>query len=41
VLAIHDFEQLSQPSQAAVAKRFREVATSDDAKGRRLFVGWH
>lgn len=41
VLAIHDFEQLSPRSQAEVTRRFRTVATSDDAKGRRLFVGWH
>lgn len=41
VLAIHDFEQLSPASQDKVASRFRRVVTSDDAKGRRLFVGQH
>ena len=41
VLAIHDFEQLCPASQDSVASRFRRVVTSDDAKGRRLFVGQH
>lgn len=40
ILAIHDFEQLSEPSQQQVASRFRSCTTSDDQRGRRLFVGW-
>ena len=40
ILAIHDFEQLAASSQAQVSSRFRFVSTSDDSRGRRLFVGW-
>lgn len=40
ILAIHDFEQLSEASQQQVAGRFRSCTTSDDQRGRRLFVGW-
>lgn len=40
ILAIHDFEQLRPASQEQVASRFVSVATSDDTRGRRLFVGW-
>jgi len=40
ILAIHDFEQLSEASQQQVASRFVSCTTSDDQRGRRLFVGW-
>lgn len=40
ILAIHDLEQLSQASQEQVAGKFARIATSDDTRGRRLFVGW-
>lgn len=41
VLAIHDFEQLGPASREQVRSRFARTVTSDDERGRRLFVGQH
>ena len=39
VLAIHDWEQLSPTSQAAVFQCFRKWTATPDAQGRELFIG--
>lgn len=39
-LAIHDWEQLSLASQSQVAARFSITTTSEDTRGRTLFVGY-
>lgn len=39
VLAIHDWEQLSPASQAAVYKRFGKWTATPDGQGRELFIG--
>jgi len=40
VVAIHDFEQLPDDMQAAVAAKFQRSTTDADANGRVLFVGY-
>ena len=35
----HDWEQLSQTSQAAVSQCFRKWTATPDAQGRELFIG--
>ena len=40
VVAIHDFEQLPDNMQEAVAAKFRRSTQDADAKGRVLFVGY-
>ncbi len=40
ILAIHDFEQLDDAMQAAVAAKFSTTGIDTDSKGRALFVGW-
>jgi predicted O-methyltransferase YrrM len=40
ILAIHDWEQLSQPHQDDLINRFARWTSTADAKGRHLFVGW-
>ena len=39
VLAIHDWEQLSPTSQAAVFQCFGKWSATPDAQGRELFIG--
>ena len=39
VLAIHDWEQLSPASQAAVTQCFSEWTATPDKQGRELFIG--
>ena len=39
VLVIHDWEQLSPSSRAAVSQRFREWTATPDTQGRELFIG--
>jgi predicted O-methyltransferase YrrM len=39
VLAIHDWEQLSPSSQAAVSQRFSKWTATPDSQGRELFIG--
>lgn len=40
ILAIHDFEKLSQGNQALLRSMFVRVDETADSKGRVLFVGW-
>lgn len=40
ILAIHDFELLSQGNQALLRSMFVRVDETADTKGRVLFVGW-
>jgi predicted O-methyltransferase YrrM len=40
ILAIHDWEQLSQPHQDDIVNRFARWTSTADAKGRHLFGGW-
>ena len=40
VVAIHDFEQLPDDMQAALAAKFRRSTKDADVKGRVLFVGY-
>ena len=40
VVAIHDFEQLPDEMQAAVAAKFQRSTKDADASGRVLFVGY-
>ena len=39
VLAIHDWEQLSPSSRAAVSQRFSKWVATPDSQGRELFIG--
>lgn len=40
VLAIHDFERLSQGNQALLLGMFASHEVTADTRGRMLFVGW-
>ena len=40
IVAIHDWEQLSQSHQDGLIGRFARWTATSDAKGRYLFVGW-
>ena len=40
ILAIHDFERLSQGNQALLRGMFASHEATADARGRVLFVGW-
>jgi predicted O-methyltransferase YrrM len=40
ILAIHDFEQLDDSMQAAVAAKFSTTVADADSRGRSLFLGW-
>ena len=40
VVAIHDFEQLPEDMQSAVASKFQWTTKDADSKGRVLFVGY-
>lgn len=40
ILAIHDFEQLSNLEQDQVSSQFKYHLLDSDSKGRVLFIGW-